>query len=271
MKQIKSLGVYLVFSCFLGGLAVQADETVNDQGADGAALTFSERNGGSGLFATQFGTPSAITAPKGTVYAAAIYVTPRAGIAGNGGDGDLSFGVAAGNPVSGIGLNFGLDITGIDPLADAGSLSITASRLLVAGERSVTFGALSGSGLAGWGVQSGQERFSGLITQWRSLNFGAQEVPFMWTIGYGQDAKYVGNGNTNKTDGVFWGAGIGVTDFLSFSLSGTDNQLNTGVGLRIPGVDGLGVTVGVYDVTDEHNRQQTSISVSYSTNFLKGR
>ena len=80
-------------------------------------------------------------------------------------------------------------------------------------------------------------------------------------------AASVGNGTGNKEDGVFWGMGVGVAEFMSFSVSGTENQVNAGVGLRIPGVDGLNITVGQYDVSNKHKRTQTAISVSYSIRF----
>ncbi|MCT4557672.1 MAG: hypothetical protein N4A61_06390 [Pelagimonas sp.] len=233
-------------------------------------MVLSTQSAQGGLFASQFGAPSAITAPKNTGYVALTGTNPRGGIKGNPGDGDLSFGYALGNPVSGVGVTVGVDVTGLEPFGDSGSFSLTFSRLLHAGQNSVTFGAISGSGIGGWGDQKGNERGSIFFTHMTQLQMGETAVPFMATLGYGQDAKFKGGTGKNrakKENGVFWAMGVGVTDFMSFSLSGTDNQVNAGVGLRIPGVDGLSVSLGQYDLANKHDRTQTALTVSYAYRF----
>lgn len=266
MKKLLATAVSLSLAAF--GSASQA-ETLNygttplSFGGE-SDLTFSTKGGG-GLFATMFGAPSALGAPKGTAYASINYANPRGGVPGNSADGDVAAGFFLGNPISAIGVRVGVDVTGLDPFGDTGSFSVSANRFLFSSEKSVMFAGVSGSGLGGWGTAAASPQYSGYVTRWGEVNI-AGDRPYTWTVGYGQDAQFVGNGNTNKQDGVFWGAGIGVTNFLSASVSGTTNSLNAGVGLQIPGVNGLSVSAGYYDITNEHNRRQASVSVGYSTN-----
>lgn len=221
-------------------------------------------------FATLFGVPSAVPAPSGTAYAALTYVTPREGIAGKTPDGDVSFGFTAGNPVTGVGLAFGADITGLEPFGDAGSFSLQASRLLGITETTATFAAISYSGFGGWGAQRGQEKLSIYATTFGTVG-GAIPKPYLLTIGYGQDTQYTGFGTGVLEDSLFWGAGIGLTENLSASLSGTTNQVNFGVGVRLPGLENISISAGVLDVTDAVDRRQKSITIGYSLNNLFGK
>ncbi|WP_425073731.1 hypothetical protein [Sagittula sp. S175] len=250
-----------------GATAALADQTYTLD-----PMAVSTQSAGGGLFATQFGAPSAIIAPKNTGFVAAQLVDPRGGIKGSDKDGDISFGYTLGNPVSGVGVMLGMDITSVKAdkdFGDSGSFSLTLSRMLHAGPNSVTFGAITGSGLGGWGSQKNNERASAYVTQMRFYDMGGKTLPVMWTLGYGQDAKYVGNGTSTKEDGFFWAFGVGATDFMSVSMSGTENQANFGLGFRIPGVDGLSMSLGQYDITNNTNRTQTALSVAYSMKFGK--
>ena len=221
-------------------------------------------------FVTVFGAPSAVPIPSGTAYAALTYATPREAIAGKTADGDLSFGFTGGNPVTGIGLTFGVDITGLDPLGDAGSFSVQASRLLGITETTATFAAISYSGFGGWGAQRGQEKLSIYATTFGTVG-SANPKPYLLTIGYGQDTQYTGFGTGVLEDSIFWGAGIGLTENLSASLSGTTNQVNFGVGVRLLGLENISISAGVLDVTDAVDRRQTSITIGYSFNNLFGK
>lgn len=155
-------------------------------------------------FVTLFGAPSAIPAPLGTGYAALTYVTPREGISGKTADADVSVGFAVGNPVNGIGLTFGADVTGLDPFGDAGSFSVQGSRLLGITETTATFGAISYSGFGGWGAQQGQEKLSMYVTTFGTVG-SANPAPYLVTVGYGQDAQYTGFGTGVLEDSFFGG------------------------------------------------------------------
>jgi hypothetical protein len=257
----------VVASCGLAPVAAAAEAPLSF----GSDYALSTQGSGGGLFATLFGTNSAIISPKNTGSVIVTWVDPSQGVAGRGSDGDISLSYTLGNPVSGVGVEMGLDITSIstNDFGDSGSFSLTFSRLIAVGNNSATFIGLSGSGLGGWGEDANNERGSIMVTQLRALpTGGGRTVPFIWTLGYGTEVKY---NDTNpfrpKEDGFYWGMGVGMTDWLSGSVSGTENQVNVGFGLRIPGVDGLEMSVGQYDVFDNNDRTQTAVSVKYSYQF----
>jgi len=58
--------------------------------------------------------------------------------------------------------------------------------------------------------------------------------------------------------------GFGLTENLSASLSVSETTVNIGATATIPGVDGLAITAGFYDVADNAERQQFALSVGYS-------
>ncbi|MCP3972035.1 MAG: hypothetical protein GY717_17260 [Rhodobacteraceae bacterium] len=167
-------------------------------------------------------------------------------------------------------MTAGVDITGLDPLGDAGSFSLQASRLLGITENSATFLGASYSGLLGWGAGADQEKASVYLTHFRTFDLGGSPVPVLGTIGYGQNVRYTGYNTGVMENGLFWGAGVGVSSFLSASLSGTDNQLNAGVGIRIPGLERVSISAGYYDVTDNVGRRQASVTVGYGISDIFG-
>ena len=63
-------------------------------------------------------------------------------------------------------------------------------------------------------------------------------------------------------DGAFIGLGVGVSPNLSVSLSATETQLNAGIGFGIPEFPNLSIGMGIFDVTDNVERRQFSLSVS---------
>lgn len=175
-----------------------------------------------------------------------------------------------GNPISAVSLTFGATVSGLDPFGDAGSFSVSASRMVYASATTLTFLGASVSELGGWGVsKSIDPKGSIYATTVGDLSMGAIEVPFEVTMGYGQDVR------TNKKTGAledsgFWGVGLGIAPGVAASLSGTNNQLNVGATVAIPGLSGVGVTMGVSDVTNNTNRRQTSITVGYGISLFGG-
>jgi len=80
------------------------------------------------------------------------------------------------------------------------------------------------------------------------------------TLGYSNQASRAGINGLNE-DGFFAGVGLGVTENLAISMSANETALNLGATATIPGVDGLSISAGVYDVTDNTNRQQFALTV----------
>jgi hypothetical protein len=212
-------------------------------------------------FPATFGVPSAVAPRAGTAFIGATFVTPRAGIDGLGGDGDLVAGYAVGDPVDGLGLTFGIAVTGLDPPGDAGALSVTASRLLRAGGTSATFAGLSASNLAAWGEAADRpEMYALYVSHLVGLSTARTELPVQISMGYGTDTTRRSDGSGRLDDGLFAGVGLGLTPLVSGSLSATATQVNLGATLSLPGT-GASVSLGLLDAADTTDHRQVSLSV----------
>lgn len=215
-------------------------------------------------FPSVFGTPTAVAPRPGTAFVGATYANPRGGVSGAGGDGDIVAGYAIGNPLDGVSVTFGVALTGVDPLGDAGSFSISASRLLAAGGRSATFVGATVSNLAGWGPNADRpETYSAYVSHLVGVPIGAVEVPLQVTVGVASDVTRASDGSGALSDGVFAGVGVGINEQLSASVSATRTQVNIGTTLSLRGT-GASATLGVLDVADNTDRRQVSLSVGYS-------
>lgn len=220
---------------------------------------------------TMFGADAAFLLPKGNMYFAGTLTDPRGGIAGADMDGSLAFGAGFGNPIDAVGVQVDVNITGTDPLGDSGGLGLKLGRALVLQPNHVIFGSVAASNLAPWGdAAAGDTRWNVTVSGMTQIDGPTLIHPVMWTVGYGSDAVLVTPGSSTTEEGFFAGVGIGVTKYLGVAVSGTENQLNAGIGLKVPGVEGLNVSFGVNDITDNMERKQKILSVSYSINNVFG-
>lgn len=216
-------------------------------------------------FPTVFGAASAVASPGGTGFVALSYVNPREGIANRGGDGDLSFGYTIGNPVDAVSATIAVNILGLEPFADSGNLSVSLSRMLRAGGNSATFLSLAAGDLLGWGdAEGGSPVYSITGSHLLAITTASGlEIPMQFSLGYGNETTLSDDGRGLISQGAYVGFGVGVTENLAASLSATETQLNVGFSLTIPEIPGLGVSVGMFDVTDNTSRQQLSLGVSF--------
>lgn len=220
----------------------------------------------SAAFPSVFGVGSAVPAPAGSRFVALSYVNPRGGISGSDGDGDLSFGMSVGNPVEAVSATFAVNILGLDPFGDSGNVSISLSRLLRAGGNSATFAGIAVTDLLGWGDAEGEDpvytvtasHLVGLTTA------SGREIPLQFVVGFGNETTLSDDGLGTISEGAYLGLGVGLTQSLAASISATETQINMGLSASIPDLPGLGVSLGVYDVTDNTSRQQISIGASFS-------
>lgn len=209
-------------------------------------------------FPGMFGVPSAVAPKGGTGFVGLTYVNPRDGVDGGDGDGSFSTGYTIGNPVENVSVTFGLSVTGLDPLGDAGSLSLSAARLVHAGGTSATFIGASASNLANWGAGSDDEEYSVYVSHLAGLQASGVEIPVQFVLGYGTNNTRNSVGGLD--DGVFAGVGVGIVENLSASVSFTSTQVNTGFTVTIP-ESSVSATLGVLDIGDNNDRQQVSLSV----------
>jgi hypothetical protein len=215
-------------------------------------------------FPSTFGVPTAVAPRAGTAFVGATYANPRGGVRGAGGDGDIVAGYSIGNPIEAVSLTFAVALTGIEPLGDAGSFSISASRLLRAAGNSATYAGLSVSNIAPWGVNKARPAmYSAYMSHLVGLSVGDTEIPLQLTVGVGTDNTRKRDGSGVLQDGAFVGLGVGVTEAISASLSATRTQLNIGASISLKGSP-ISATIGVLDVTNNTDRRQVSVSVGIS-------
>ena len=213
-----------------------------------------------------FGVASAIAAPSGSGFAALSYVNPRGGVANSDGDGDFAVGYTIGSPVEAVSLTGSINVLGLQPFGDSGTLAISASRMLRAGGNSATFAAIAAGNLMGWGdARNNRETYTFAVSHLVGIaTESGVEIPLHVSVGYGNQATLSDDGRGVSGPGAFLGMGVGVTETLSASLSATETQLNVGFSLVVPALPGLGLSLGVFDVTDNTSRQQWSLGASFS-------
>lgn len=212
-------------------------------------------------FPSIFGASSAVSAPGGTGFVSLTYVNRRGGVSGAGSDGDLAAGYTVGNPLTSLSFTFGVSIASLDQFGDDGSFFLSASRAVGFGPNSATFVGVSVDNVLGWGdVRDSKEGVNVYVSTLTSVG----ETPIQYTIGYGNQTVIEDDGTGALDEGLFAGVGVGVTKSMSLSASATETQLNLGLVATVPQVPGMSVTAGVYDVTDNVDRQQFSLSLGYS-------
>lgn len=212
-----------------------------------------------------YGADSAFILPNGAISFGGTLTDPRGGVAGSGKDGDLALSFGLGNPIDAVGVQVDMNITGTDPVFDSGAFNIKVARSLYLGDELVVFGAVTASNLAPWGDAEGEDvNWTGTVTGMTEIATPNVIYPVMMTIGYGSNTTLLTAGQSDTGEGLFAGIGVGVAKYLGVSISGTENQLNAGVSIGVPGVPELGISLGVNDVTDNMDRKQKTLSVSYT-------
>lgn len=205
-----------------------------------------------------FGVPTAGVASNGRFFGSITMVNPRGGRDNAGADFDTAFGFGFGDPNDYVGAQFTVHITGTDPFGDAGYFGAKFGRRLIGGETPTSV-SLSIGKIAPWGNigVTSETSYTLIATHINSLNLGGANYPFLITGGYGNQTE-AGN------PGAFVGLGVGLTSYLGLSVSGNAEQINAGLGVSFPEIDGLNLSVGFNDISDDGGRRQFSISASYS-------
>ena len=260
-RYVPSLALAAILGC--AGLSAQAQDGASITGT-AAPIQTQPSPSASLAFPSIFGATSAVSAPSGTAFVALSYVTPRGGIQGSDDDGDLSFGYAFGNPVSGVSAQVAVNILGLDPFGDSGALSFSLSRMLRAGGSSATFASIGAGNIAGWGdARRSDTTYVAAVSHIQAFPLAnGVELPVQFTFGYGSASTLSDDGRGRPGPGAFFGVGMGLTQNLSGSISFTETQVNMGLSLSIPQLPGAGLSLGVYDVTDNTNRQQVALGLS---------
>ncbi|MBM1223023.1 hypothetical protein JQU17_22745 [Ponticoccus sp. SC2-23] len=213
-------------------------------------------------FPGSFGVPSAVSPAPNTGFVGVSFSTPRGGIEGNGLDIESSVGYSFGNPLDAVGVTLSVNITGSDPFGDAGSFSLSASRLLRAEGSSATFLGATVANLLDWGVAV-DPIYSGYLSHLTSIELVGVEVPLQLVAGYGSDITRSTDGSGDIDDGIFAGVGLGVSENLSAGISVTTTQVNAGFSYSLPDIP-VGATISILDILDTTERRTFVASLGYS-------
>jgi hypothetical protein len=220
-------------------------------------------------FLTLQNVSSATVAPHGTVFGSLTGTTRRRGIGqGDDVDGSIELGFGLGSAEEAVGLQFSSTITSLtNDFGDSGYLNLKLSRRILSGAHPTYIG-LEASHFGNWG-DARRNKLRGKITV---TTFGRTPVsaagdsyPYMLSLGIGNDLR------NNATDpGVFFGAGIGVTESLGLSAAWTGETFDIGASLRSASLKNVSFNASVNDVFDMEKDRRLTVSVSWYTTGVFG-
>ncbi|MDO9524639.1 MAG: hypothetical protein Q7J57_03720 [Gemmobacter sp.] len=178
-------------------------------------------------------------------------------------------GFGLGNPATGIGLQFSAVATSLsNNFGDSGYINIKAARQ-VSGGRTPTYVGLEVDHLGNWGQARGSKPgVKVALTTFGQVQMGAGRDynPYMITLGVGSRLR------ANRTkSGVFFGAGLGLTENLAISAAWTGETVDLGAGFRLSGLPNTYFNAVVNDVTDTRNSRRVTVSVGWALADVFGR
>jgi len=222
-----------------------------------------------GKSVTLQGIQSATVAPSGLAFASVAgttFNTQEQRIEDNA---DLSgvFGFGTGNAEEGVGFQFSANITSLfDNFANSGYISLKASHRL-AGSRTPTYVGVSLDHLGQWGdyAEDYEPTVTFAVTSFPDVTLGGEMFPLMLTAGAGTHVR------TNGTEpGIFFGAGIGLTQNLGASFAWTGESVTLGSGFKFDGLENITFTASVDDVFDQLDSRRITLSATWFTQDLFG-
>lgn len=202
------------------------------------------------------GVNQAVTAPRGTVYGSLVYLTPRGGVAGAGGDASFSIGAGFGDAAQTVGVGVTANITGTVPFGTDGDFSVKFSRQV----NSNTFVGVAFNRLGGWGSNAGINPNGELLVT-HFGNFGGG-TPYVLSGGVGSAAFTTAQGG--QTVGAFLGLGVGLTESIGIGASLKDQHLTVGMGIKVPSVKGLSFTA---DASNVNRGRGGGITYSFGVHY----
>ena len=216
-------------------------------------------------FPSVFGAPSAVGPAGSTGFVALTLTNPRQGISGEGWDGEASAGYTFGDAVDSVALTFGVNIASLDGFGDDGSFFVNASRQIASSGSNRTYLGLQAANIGAWGdADEDDEAVAATLSHLTSFSSAGGDIPVQFTVGFAQDNTVEDDGSGDSDDGVFLGVGFGISENFGASVSATETQLNLGVGFSVPSFPNVGFSAGEFDVTDNTERRQSSVTAAFS-------
>lgn len=216
---------------------------------------------------TLVGVPSGTVAPHGVVFGSLALSDRRAGSTVRDNDGSLALGFGLGSAEDGVGVQVTASIASLSrDFGDAGSFSLKASRRISAGDWHTYFG-VSADYLAPWGDVKGQKAaLTAALTSFTAVQIGQNTHPLMLTIGGGNRIR-----NNDRDSGGFAGIGLGLTETFAVSAAWTGDGLDLGLGVKVPGIEGLDLTFAVNDVSDRKDSRRVTATATWALRDVFGR
>lgn len=211
------------------------------------------------------GIGSGIVAPHGTVFVSVNGTTGRADLGTDTPDGSLAFGVGLGDATKTVGVQVTGTVSSLTDRGDAqaleaGAVGLKFSRAITAS----TFAGVAFDNVFGFGGEADEPVKTTLaVTHFRDVQIGSESYPLMLTAGYGTHVREFG-----EEPGVLLGAGMGITEHTGVSISTNTDYVNLGVGMKVPGVNGLSVSATLVDAFDQEDETVGQFAISYSFSDL---
>lgn len=214
---------------------------------------------------TLLGIPSAVVAPNHSAFVSLSYST-RSNVAGTfieADDSSLGFGTVLGDAGTGVGLQFGASLIGLNSdygtgigVGKSGTLSFQAAHLLAT--PTPTFIAISVDHFTGWGVADGIDpAIAAIVTVFPTARFGDQSYPLMLTLGLGD---HVRNGETDP--GAFAGIGIGLTPNFGLSAAYTGETATFGTSFTADALPNWSFSAQLDDAFDQQDGRRVTLSAT---------
>ncbi|WP_145109331.1 hypothetical protein ACN9JG_21045 (plasmid) [Cereibacter azotoformans] len=207
---------------------------------------------------TMQGIGSGTVAPGGTIFGSISGTDKRVDTGGDDVDGSLSFGAGFGDAATGIGMQASLNVTSVEDrdFGDSGFLSLKFGRRI--GDPDLNLHAAIGfDNVATWGDASDNSvETTVALTKFGRLG-GSWGKPYMVTLGVGSHAR-------DDDPGLIAGFGLGLTEHLGASISYSGDYANIGLGVKVPGVKGVSVSLTCNDVFDEEDSRRATLSLSFA-------
>lgn len=217
---------------------------------------------------TLLGVPSATVAPHGVVFGIASWTNKRNSFS-NSSDASGAIGIGFGSAEKNIGLQITGNITSFseDDFGDSGFFSIKASRRIAKGNNPI-YASLSFGNLGTWGDASAvNESANFAVSRFSQIRVNSlnETFPVMLTAGYGNKIK-----SDFTEPGVFFGAGIGLSEIVGASISTTGNGVDLGASFKFKPVNNMQFGVTASDVFDEHGLQRIILTLSWYVSDVFG-
>jgi len=222
-----------------------------------------------GKSVTLQGIQSATVAPSGLAFASVAGTTFNTQVQRIEDNADLSgvFGFGTGNAEESVGFQFSANITSLfENFGNSGYISFKASHRIADFQTPTYFG-ISLDHLGQWGdnAEDYEPTVAFAVTSFPDVTLGGEMFPLMLTAGAGTHIR------TNGTEpGIFFGAGIGLTQNLGASMAWTGETVTLGSAFKFDGLESISFSANVDDLFNQQDSRRVTLSATWIIQDLFG-